>query len=136
MSHDQRHFVTSHLSSFSPTNERNSHTIYQVLFWWSRHMAKASFILPWPKKIETTARTWHRRVICRACTCTRLCLACVPVSIFLARVVPHAWVTNTKSKCSHLATPECSNVQYATGLYRLKLIFVPRLVFNSRTICT
>ena len=37
------------------------------------------------KKIETTARTWHRRVICRACT--RLCLACVPVSIFLARVV-------------------------------------------------
>ena len=37
------------------------------------------------KKIETTPRTWHRRVICRACT--RLCLACVPVSIFLARVV-------------------------------------------------
>ena len=37
------------------------------------------------QKIETTARTWHRRVICRACT--RLCLACVPVSIFLARVV-------------------------------------------------
>ena len=37
------------------------------------------------KKIETTARTWHRHVICRACT--RLCLACVPVSIFLARVV-------------------------------------------------
>ena len=37
------------------------------------------------KKIETTTRTWLRRVICRACT--RLCLACVPVSIFLARVV-------------------------------------------------
>ena len=37
------------------------------------------------KKIETAARTWHRRVICRACT--RLCLACVPVSIFLATVV-------------------------------------------------
>ena len=54
------------------------------------------------KKIETTARTWHRRVICRACTrlCLGgsvqkkffvhyplLCLTCVPVSIFLARVV-------------------------------------------------
>ena len=27
-------------------------------------------VLPWPKnwKIETTVRTWHRRVICRACT--------------------------------------------------------------------
>ena len=37
------------------------------------------------KKIETVARTWHRRVIYQACT--RLCLACVPVSIFLARVV-------------------------------------------------
>ena len=37
------------------------------------------------KKIETAARTWHRRVIYQACT--RLCLACVPVSIFLARVV-------------------------------------------------
>ena len=37
------------------------------------------------KNIETTACTWHRRVICRACT--RLCGACVPVSIFLARVV-------------------------------------------------
>ena len=37
------------------------------------------------KKIETTAHTWRRRVISRACT--RLCLACVPVSIFLARVV-------------------------------------------------
>ena len=37
------------------------------------------------KKIETATHTWHRRVICRACT--RLCLACVPVSIFLARVV-------------------------------------------------
>ena len=42
-------------------------------------------LLSWPKKIETAARTWHRRVICQACT--RLCLACVPVSIFLARVV-------------------------------------------------
>ena len=46
--------------------------------------------LPFPstslaKKIDTTACTWHRRVICRAWT--RLCLACVPVSIFLARVV-------------------------------------------------
>ena len=40
---------------------------------------------PCQKKIETTACTWQRRVICRACT--RLCLACVPVSIFLARVV-------------------------------------------------
>ena len=40
------------------------------------------------QKIETTTRTWHRRVICR--TCTLLCLACVPVSIFLARVVPPA----------------------------------------------
>ena len=40
-------------------------------------------VLPWPKKIETTARTWHRRVICRACT--RLCLACVPVSIFFGK---------------------------------------------------
>ena len=40
------------------------------------------------KKIETTARTWHRRVICRACT--RLWLACMPVSIFLARVVVRA----------------------------------------------
>ena len=37
------------------------------------------------KKIETTARTLHRCVICRACM--RLCFACVPVSIFLARVV-------------------------------------------------
>ena len=35
------------------------------------------------KKIETTARTWHRRVICRACT--RLCRACVPVSIFFGQ---------------------------------------------------
>ena len=39
------------------------------------------------KKIETTARTWRRRLISRACTRKRLCLACVPVSIFLARVV-------------------------------------------------
>ena len=37
------------------------------------------------KKIETTARTWRRRVISRACTC--LCLACMAVPIFLARVV-------------------------------------------------
>ena len=37
------------------------------------------------QKIETTTRTWRRRVISRACM--RLCLACVPVSIFLARVV-------------------------------------------------
>ena len=36
------------------------------------------------KKIETTARTWRRRVISRACT--RLCLACVPVSIFFGHV--------------------------------------------------
>ena len=35
------------------------------------------------QKIETTARTWRRRMICRACT--RLCLASVPVSIFLAQ---------------------------------------------------
>ena len=42
-----------------------------------------SLLLPWPKKIETTVRTWHRRVICRACT--RLCLACVPVSIFFGQ---------------------------------------------------
>ena len=40
------------------------------------------------KKIETTAHTWRRRVISRACT--RLCLACVPVSSFLARVVAPA----------------------------------------------
>ena len=40
------------------------------------------------KKIETTTHTWHRRVICRACT--RLCLACGPVSIFLARVVVYS----------------------------------------------
>ena len=37
------------------------------------------------KKIETTAHTWRRRVISRACT--RLCLTRVAVSIFLARVV-------------------------------------------------
>ena len=37
------------------------------------------------KKIETIVRTWRRRVIYRACT--RLGLACVAVSIFLARVV-------------------------------------------------
>ena len=36
------------------------------------------------QKIETTARTWRRRVICRACT--RLCLTCVPVSIFFGQV--------------------------------------------------
>ena len=30
---------------------------------------------PWPKNIETTARTWHWRVICRACT--RLGQACL-----------------------------------------------------------
>ena len=47
-----------------------------VLKWWTTTLAK---------KIETAARTWHRRVIYQACT--RLCLACVPVSIFLARVV-------------------------------------------------
>ena len=47
------------------------------------------------KKIETTARMWHRRVICRACT--RLCLACVPVSIFLARVVGRAVEHNRQS---------------------------------------
>ena len=35
------------------------------------------------KQIETTAHTWHRRVICRACT--RLCLAFVPVSIFFGQ---------------------------------------------------
>ena len=35
------------------------------------------------QKIETAARTWHRHVICRACT--RLCLACVPVSIFFGQ---------------------------------------------------
>ena len=39
-------------------------------------------LLPWPKN-ETNVRTW--RMICRACT--QICLACVPVSIFLARVV-------------------------------------------------
>ena len=44
-----------------------------------------AIVLPWPKKIETTVRTWHRRVISQACT--RLCLACVAVPIFLARVV-------------------------------------------------
>ena len=44
------------------------------------------------KKIETTARTWRRRVISRACT--RLCLACVAVSIFLARVVHCITVCN------------------------------------------
>ena len=42
-------------------------------------------VLPWPKKLRTAARTWRRRVISRACT--RLCLACITVSSFLARVV-------------------------------------------------
>ena len=46
---------------------------------------RTRLVLPWPKKIETGARTCHRRVIYQACT--HLCLACVPVSIFLARVV-------------------------------------------------
>ena len=48
------------------------------------------------KKIETNARTWHRCVICRACT--RLYLACVPVSIFLARVVPSVLLCDTADK--------------------------------------
>ena len=48
-------------------------------------------LLPW-----TTACTWQRCVICWACT--RLCLACVPVSIFLARVV----LLSAFSKCATL----------------------------------
>ena len=53
------------------------------------------------KKIETTTRTWRRRVISRACT--RLCLACVAVSIFLARVVKAVWgvggMTHERLEC-------------------------------------
>ena len=51
------------------------------------------------KKIETTTRTWRRRVISRACT--RLCLACVAVSIFLARVVV-TYYPGQKKKNGHL----------------------------------
>ena len=40
---------------------------------------------PPPPPLNPLLRTWHRRVICRACT--RLCLAFAAVSIFLARVV-------------------------------------------------
>ena len=54
------------------------------------------------KKIESTARTWHRRVICRACT--RLCLACVPVSIFLARVVYVCMACMCIHTCVHACT--------------------------------
>ena len=50
-----------------------------------RHVAFWREYTTLAKNIETAARTWHRRVIYQACT--RLCLACVPVSIFLARVV-------------------------------------------------
>ena len=47
----------------------------------------AAEILLWPKKMrQRTARTWCRHVISQACT--RLCLACMPVSIFLVRLVP------------------------------------------------
>ena len=49
-------------------------------------------ILPWPKKIETTARTWRRRVISRACT--RLCLACVAVSSFGWGSSNHHWANS------------------------------------------
>ena len=44
-----------------------------------------NYKLPWPKKYEKTAHTWRRRVISRACM--RLCSACAPISIILARVV-------------------------------------------------
>ena len=59
--------------------------LWEQLSLWSNAFLSVHFTTTLAKKIETNARTWHRRVICRACT--RLCLACVPVSIFLARVV-------------------------------------------------
>ena len=68
-----------------------------------RELTTASFpgCITLAKKIETTTRTWRRPVISRACTC--LCLACVPGSIFLARVVAVCTAVHTfliHSSCS------------------------------------
>ena len=52
--------------------------------------------------MQPATRTWRRRVISRACT--RLCLACVAVSIFLARVV--ACSTAVKVLYSTVATAQ------------------------------
>ena len=74
------------------------------------------------KKIETTALMWHRRVICRACT--RLCLACVPVSILLAAVVVSlCWLVRSTS-CLTSAVANCP-------LYLIFSRFSPR--FNLRS---
>ena len=61
------------------------HCLQRYLF--PPHISRLFFDNYYPGQTnwDNRAHAWHRRVICRACT--RLCLACVPVSIFLARVV-------------------------------------------------
>ena len=65
----------------------------------SRSSGKFELVNYPSQKSETTARTWRRRVLRGSWACTPLCLACVAVSMFLARVVCNS-VNASQTRCT------------------------------------